>query len=201
MSLTSADAVQIALDDKEIHDLVIQANELALTIVDRSDLHERDHLERVINVLFGDIAEVMVIKWLQANGKSARSSVDKQSGRPDAGHDIIVISKRTGQEVECSVKSSLSFLKTLEQIPNEFRLATKRSELKTINIQVCFWLKLFTRPRVTVPSTNNAAIIGWFADTDFEGDRFAQYATENREAPSILLKDARTMQSLLDNLQ
>jgi hypothetical protein len=201
MPITSADVIQFPLEDSEIHDLVVQANEIALHIVDRSDLHERDHLERVINVLLGDIAEVMVIKWLQSNDKSAKSSVDKKSGEPDAGHDLIVVSKKTGREVECSVKSSLSVYKNLEQIPDEFRLATKRSELKSINIQVYFWLEPRGNPRVTVPSTNKAAIIGWFTKEDVESDGFTRYATEARETPNIRLREARPMRSLLDYLQ
>lgn len=201
MPITSADTVQITLEDAEIHDLVVQANELALNIVDRRDLHQRDHLERVINVLLGDTAEYMVIKWLQSNGKTARSSVDKKSGEPDAGHDLIVISNSTTKEVECSVKSSLSVYKDLDGILNEFRLATKRSELKKINIQVYFWLEPRGNPRITVPSTNKAAVIGWFTDEDVAKGGFTKYATESRETPNIILREARSMRSLLDLLQ
>jgi hypothetical protein len=201
MAITSNDAVIVALEDAEIHELVAQANEIALNIIDRTDLHERDHLERVINVLLGEIAEYIVIKWLQGNGKTVRSSVDKKSGEPDEGHDLIVISNQTGQEVECSVKSSLSVYKNLEEIPNEFRLATKRSELRAINIQVYFWLEPRATPRVTVPSTNNAAIIGWFTKQEVEQGGFTQYATENRQTPKIRLNEARSMQSLLGLLR
>jgi hypothetical protein len=133
MPITSDDAVRVALEDAEIHDLVVQANEIALNIVDRSDLHGRDHLERVCNVLLGETAEFMVIKWLQSNGKFVKPDVDKKSGKPDAGHDLIVKKRGTKEEIQCSVKSSLSAKFDLDKIISDFTLATKRSELRPIN--------------------------------------------------------------------
>ena len=118
MAITSKDAVKIKLEENEIYQLIEQANNLALNIVDRKDLHERDHLERVINVIQGEIAEYIVIKWLKSQNKTVRSAVDKTAKKPDSGHDIIVKSKKTGAEIECSIKSSLSFKYDLEGIIN-----------------------------------------------------------------------------------
>ena len=198
MAITSKDAVRIKLEDAEIYQLIEQANKLALNIVDRKDLHERDHLERVINVILGEIAEHLVIKWLQSQNKTVRSAVDKTAGTPDLGHDIILKSKKTGAEIECSIKSSLSFKYDLEGIIKIMSPATKRSELKTVNIQVYFWLSLTNEPRITVPSTNNVAIIGWFTKDDFKKGDFTPYKTEDRENPTIKLSEARPMDELLN---
>lgn len=201
MPITVSDVVRVALENAEIHRLVKQANDIAAHIVDRRDLHARDYLERVINVLLGETAEFMVIKWLEANGKFVESSVNKQSGEPDAGHDLIVRKKTTGEEIQCSVKSSISAKFGLSKIISDFTLATKRSELKPINIQVYFWLEMDSTPRLTLPAADRAAIIGWFAEKDLRQTEFKSYEREQREAPAQKLKDARPMQSLLDWLQ
>ena len=78
------------------------------------------------------------------------------------------------------------------------RLATKRSELKDVNIQVYFWLSLTNEPRITVPSTNNVAIIGWFTKADVERGGFTTYKTEDRQTPNIKLSEARPMDELLN---
>ena len=47
-------------------------------------------------------------------------------------------------------------------------------------------------------NTGNLAIIGWFGVNDLK--KFENYATENREAPTKPLKEARSMESLLSRL-
>jgi hypothetical protein len=201
MAITKNDVIYVKLNNEEIGELILQANEIAKSIIDRNDLHERDHLERVINVALGEIAEKMVIMWLTKNRKTVRSASDKASGKPDMGHDVVV-KRLDGRELLCSIKSSLSVYKDVEGIINEFTLATKKSELRDINIQVYFWLKLSgTSARVTVPSTNNAAIIGWFGNKDLKAGHFSTYSTEERQAPSIKLSEARSMNELLNYLQ
>lgn len=198
MAITGGDAIRVALEASEIHDLIAQANEISLNIVDRPDLHERDFLERFVNVLLGETAEFMVIKWLQSNGKYARSGVDKKSGAPDAGYDLIVRKKGTGEEIQCSVKSSLAAKFGLEKIISDFTLATTRSEVRAVNIQVYFWLEIDRTPRLTLPASDRAAIVGWFAQKDLTGENFSRYKTERRESPAAKLSEARSMRSLLD---
>lgn len=208
MSLKSTDVVVVEMSDEEISECVQTAIKLCDTIIDRHDLHERDYLERLIDIIMGEIAEQVVIKWLHSNGKYAISAVDKTSGKPDAGHDIIVKAK-TGRKTRCSIKSSLSVMKAnAEDIISTFQLASKPSEMREINIQVYFWLRIFnkdlengTKPRINTPSTNNLAIIGWASDKDIKKSmEIAQYSTEKRQTVDIKLCDLRPMSSLLDNI-
>lgn len=170
-------------------------------IVDRADLHERDELERFINVLMGEVAERMVIKWLQNNDKFAKSAVDKMGTTPDLGHDIEVKKKTSKDSLLCSVKSSISYKLSPAGILEICKLATKQSELRDINVQVYFWLTLNPaggNNRVTVPSMRQSALIGWFGRNDLKN--FSTYKHEHREAPADSLKLGRTMHSLLGYL-
>ncbi len=202
MAITVNDIIKVALTDDELQNWLEVAARVAPHIRDRVDLHGRDYLERYINVAMGEIAEQMVIKWLHDNGKQARSAVDKTATVPDTGHDIIV-TNTNGKDVECSVKSSLSALKQEQGILSEFRLASKKSELRPVNIQVYFWLILNPPPRgsrITVPSTTNAAIIGWATRGEIEAKGFTEYATEDRQSPKMKLHEMNTMQSLLSKI-
>jgi hypothetical protein len=151
-------------------------------------------------VLLGEIAENAVINWLRHHGKYAESAIDKNSPKPDPGHDIILKST-TGAKIRGSVKSSLSALKGVDEIVDQFTLATKEAELRDVNIQVYFWLDLYASSgyRTTVPSTRNFALIGWAGLKDIT--KFKSYATEKREAPDVKLKNMRPMQELLEYLQ
>jgi hypothetical protein len=200
MAITGNDVVRLQLTDEEIRNCIIVSNNITPYINDRADLHPRDYLERFIDVLLGEIAECMVIKWFHQNNKFAESAVDKASPKPDAGHDII-LKTRENREIKCSVKSSLSVFKSSpNDIINQFTIATKQSELRDTNIQVYFWLELSggNKHRVVVPSTNNVAIIGWVGSKDIK--RFSKYATESREAPEEKLNKMRPMNELLDLL-
>lgn len=190
------------IDKEELNICIENAKNISFGIVDRKDLHDRDILERFNNVLMGEIAETMIIKWLKNNGKFAESTVNKNSNTPDKGHDILV-KKVTGEDVYCSVKSSLSARYDIEGIIKNFKLATKKSELADINIQVYFWLSLNPKDkkshRITVPSITQSAIIGWFGKKDI--DKFTTYNHENREVPSDVLEHSRAMESLLKMLK
>lgn len=189
------------LEKSEIDGCIKTAMHLSGHIIDRKDLHVRDDLERFINILMGEVAEFMTIKWLHSNNKYARSAVNKTSNSPDLGHDIEVKKKNTNDLLSCSVKSSISYKFSPLEILENCRLATKKSELRDINIQVYFWLTLDPKPnnsRVTVPSIRQSAIIGWFGKKDLK--EFATYNHERREAPADILKDGRTMNSLLSHL-
>lgn len=189
------------LPPDEVLECVQTALHLCETIQDRQDLHERGMLERFHDILMGEVAERSVIKWLHAEGKEAVSAVDKTSGRPDPGHDILLTGKK-GQTLKCSVKSSISgYHSELDKILDTFSMATKRSEICDINIQVYFWLRLGRPPRVAVPSEYNMAIIGWQGRKDLERRSFGHYATEKREVPEIKLRDIRPMGTLLGYLK
>ena len=87
---------------------------------------------------------------------------------------------------------------TIDDILDTFTVATKASELRKVNIQVYYWLKLKGEPRITVPTERNMAIIGWIGENDVK--EFGTYSTENRQAPKIKLRDTRPMHSLLEYL-
>lgn len=199
MSINGCDMVIVNLDDKEIQICLENAQYLCATINDRRDLHARSYMERYIDILMGEAAELAVIKWLNNNGKFAVSAVDKKSGKPDFGHDIILKS-RNGKEITCSVKSSLSALKnSFDDILDTFTIATKSSEIRKINVQVYYWLNLRGKShRTTVPSTDNMAIVGWVGENDITD--FSSYNGEERQVADMKLRNIRSMQSLLDYL-
>ena len=199
MAVNQDTVIKIALSDKELSICTENTQILCKTISDRSDLHLRGYMERYIDVVMGEVAEAAVIKWLRQNGKYAVSAVNKSSGKPDSGRDLILKDKQK-REIECSVKSSLSVYKdNMNDILDTFTIATKASELRKVNIQVYYWLKLKGENRVTVPSDKNMAIIGWIGENDVE--EFGTYNTENRQVAKIKLRNIRTMKSLLDYLE
>ena len=191
MAVNQDTVIKIALSENDLSSCIDNTQILCETISDRSDLHLRSYMERYIDIMMGEVAEAAVIKWLKQNGKYAVSAVNKSSGKPDSGRDIILRGKHK-QEIECSVKSSLSVYKdNINDILDTFTIATKASELRKVNIQVYYWLKLKGENRITVPSNKNMAIIGWIGE----------YNTENRQVAKIKLRNIRTMKSLLDYLE
>jgi hypothetical protein len=196
MTVSLSDVVHISFSDEELHEYINVANKITTSVVDRNDLHSRDYLERFINVILGEISERMVIKWLREQGKYVESTVDKESETPDAGHDI-KLRNNEGETIYCSIKSSLSVFKKIPEILEQFTIATTMREVRDVNIQVYFWLNVTGEGyRVTVPTTKNAAIIGWVGKKDLT--EFTTYATEDRESPSIKLKDTRPLSDLLN---
>lgn len=188
------------LSDEDIQTCIQNAHRITPHIKDRGDLHPRDYLERYINNLMGEVAEIAVIKWLNKNGKYAVSAVDKTSTNPDLGHDIWV-KDRNGNFRKCSVKSSLSAKKDIGGILETFTLAITESEVRDINIQVYFWLEISPpkgKPRTTVPSLSHMAIICWAVKNDI--DEFKTYNHENRPSTEKKLNEFRTMDSLLQFL-
>lgn len=163
------------------------------TIMDRKDLHDRGYLERFIDIAMGEIAEKSVLAYLRDDlGLKAESAVDKRSGHADLGYDIII-----EDELRCSVKSSLSIFKSnMTDILAGFNLATKRSEVVDVNVQVYFWLDPNGHPRSSVPSELNMAIIGWAGAKDLYGADYDSYVGETREAASMRLIDLRPMSEL-----
>lgn len=199
MAVNQDTVIKIALSENDLSSCIDNTQILCETISDRSDLHLRSYMERYIDIMMGEVAEAAVIKWLKQNGKFAVSAVNKSSGKPDSGRDIILGGKHK-QEIECSVKSSLSVYKdNINDILDTFTIATKASELRKVNIQVYYWLKLKGENRITVPSNKNMAIIGWIGENDVK--EFGTYNTENRQVAKIKLRNIRTMKSLLDYLE
>lgn len=132
-----SDVIQFELSKEDLDVCIDNAKNIMTTIIDRRDLHSRDDLERFNNLLMGEISEMMVLRWLHSHGKYAVSAVNKNSREPDIGHDLQLRDKN-GRPIRCSVKSSLSALKDLNYIINNFKLATKQSELREVNVQVYF---------------------------------------------------------------
>lgn len=198
--ITVENVERVLLDDTNLNLCVDNAQKMLSKIVDRNDLHERDNLERFNNILMGEIAEQMVIQWFVSQGKFVESAVDKDSNTPDSGHDIW-LKQPDGKKVKCSIKSSLSYSKGVDGILSTFKLATTFNELRDINIQVYFWLNLYpaeNSSRKTFISFANSAIIGWFGINDLKN--FESYNYEKRLAPTVVLNQARSMQSLLPYL-
>lgn len=201
MAITAEDVVGPILEDNEIKECIDTAQQLLKSMGDRADLHSRSCLERFNDIVMGEIAERSVIKWLQEQGKFAQSAVDKSSGQPDSGCDIMLHAK-DGRDIRCSVKSSISVLKSeMDDIIHTFRLSSKKAEIQDVNIQVYFWLNLNRSPRVSTPSDKNMALIGWCGRRDLIGREEGEYATEKRPIVDISLKELRSMNSLLDILQ
>lgn len=163
---------------------------------DRKNLHKRSITERFNNILMGELAEAFVLKWLISQGINAESAVDKNSGLPDSGYDIIIHTEK--RDIHCSVKSSLSVHKSrIEEILDSFTLSTTKKEVQDINIQVYFWYDLYGEHRVTLPSENNMAVIGWAGKRDLNAVDYDSYATEERTAPKIKLRELRPMSELI----
>lgn len=200
--LKKEDAVFVSLEDRDIQDCIEIASKLCKSMIDRRDLHTRSYMERYIDILMGEVAERAVIKWLTSKGKYAVSAVNKDAAAPDLGHDINVRST-SGKSLRCSVKSSLSVYKSnVDDIIHNFTLASKKSELREINVQVYFWLALSgPSNRVTVPSNLNMAIIGWASEQDMQRSQFSSYNHEQRQCPGLKLSQIRSMESLLQYLE
>lgn len=209
MTVTPSGVIARQLSQADLAQCIQAAASLFPHIVDRKDLHQRDDLERFIDVLMGEVAELMAIRWLRDNGKFAVSAVDKTSGSPDLGHDVWVIDRQSQRLAKTSIKSSISAQLSLERILAEMKLATKKSELRDFNMQVYFWLtinppKTGNPPkaghRIVVPTVNQSAIMCWFADDDLRNGTFAAYNGEGREAPDIPLTAGRAMETFLDRV-
>jgi hypothetical protein len=201
--ITEADIEKFQIDLPTLNTCISNAQGLIATMIDRANLHARDDLEKFFNVLMGEVAEQMVLGWLKEKGKSAASVVNKASGQPDAGHDLVLLDT-SGKSLLCSIKSSFSFAKQPGEIIKVFKLATTPSELRDINVQVYFWIdpyKQAGQPRTTLPSLTNCALIGWFGKADLEKQVFSNYNGEMRQVPVTSLEDARSMSSLLPFIQ
>jgi hypothetical protein len=201
--ISETDIEKIQIDLPTLKTCIDIAQQLLPTMIDRANLHDRDDLEKFLNLLMGEIAEQAVLGWFLKRGKWAASVVDKKSGIPDAGHDLELISINQ-KKVRCSIKSSFSFAKQPSDIIKQFKLATTPGELREINIQVYFWIDPFKptgQPRKTLPSLTNCAIIGWFAKEDLVNQRFTAYNGEMRAVPVAVLENARSMNSLLSFIQ
>ncbi|MFC6618037.1 hypothetical protein [Deinococcus radiophilus] len=158
-------------------------------------------MDRFIDALVGEIAEMAVIDYLHRNGKYAVSAVDKRAPNPDPGHDIHV-RNLNNEIVRCSVKSSISALKSSpEDILSTFSPAFNQEEPREFNIQVYFYYTLFSAPRYVVPSLSKGLITGWFSREALQGALYVPYpnAIQRRRA-EVKLKDIQPMSELLEQL-
>ena len=188
------------LTPEKVLQCIETAQTLCRTIVDRKDLHNRSVLERFCNVVMGELAEQAVLEWIRRQDKQVQLAVDKSSGVPDKGYDLLLQGKQ-GRQLTCSVKSSISgYFSEMDKILDTFSMATKRSEVCDINIQVYFWLDLRGNPRTALPSEYHMAIIGWLGRNDLIGREYHSYNQEEREVANGKLRNMRNMESLLDLL-
>lgn len=195
--VTIENVVYVQITREQFSVCVDSAKSVLQHLTDRPDLHKRDDFERFINILMGEVAETLVLQWLRDNGKTAYSAVDKTSGKPDRGHDLVLVGSRQ-QEITCSIKSSLSYKLSIGEILRQSKLATKESELRNVNIQVYFWLTLNPaegEPRITVPALRQSCLVGWFGRKDIT--KFTAYNHEQRQAPAVPLSQSRPMHTLL----
>lgn len=199
MSIRKENVIKPNLSKENINDCIVNATKILNSIIDRKDLHGRSYAEQFQNIFMGELAEKAVLQYFMENGIYAVSAVDKESGAPDCGYDIIVFDKH-GIERRVSVKSSLSVYKSSpEEIIAEpkFHLAAKQAEICDINIQVYFWLVTHgNETRVSVPSEQNMIIVGWAGSKDITGET-ASYSSEKREVVAVSLKELRPMEELL----
>ena len=207
MGITKDDTVIPILSNEKVNECISTALTISSCIADRHDLHDRSALERFENVVMGELSEQAVIQFLRENGKIvyAPTYAQKTNGKPDGGYDVEVVDI-CGNRQKVSIKSSLSVYK---QSPEEivenpkFHLASKRSELRAINIQVYFWLdtKGSTGHRTAVPSEKNMMIVGWVCGRKIRNaSAYSAYATEGREVVEVSLKELRPMSELLQYL-
>ena len=190
----------VAFEHNDFEECLSNASAMIKSMNDRCDLHARSILERLINVLMGEISERAVVNWLVKNGKYAVPA-RKNLNKPDDGYDIILRDTK-GNYKRCSVKSSLSVYKNNpEDILNMFQLSSKRCEIQDVNIQVYFWLNPGNnKTRVTVPSTDNMAVIGWIGKKCINNFVVGKYKTEKRETVNIKLTELHPMETLLKYL-
>ena len=199
MCIRKESVISPNLSKEDVNDCIVNATKILNSITDRKDLHGRSYAEQFQNIFMGELAEKAVLQYFRENGIYAVSAVDKDSGMPDSGYDIIVFDKH-GIERHVSVKSSLSIYKqSPEDIINEtrFHLASKVGEICDINVQVYFWLVTRgTETHVSVPSEQNMIIVGWAGSKDITGET-ASYSSEKREVVAVSLKELRPMEELL----
>jgi hypothetical protein len=197
MPISDHEIIRQKLSTLDVLDCIENAQAILGAIQDRSDLHARDIVERFHNILMGELAERMVMDWLHQHNKHAVSAVDKRSASPDCGHDLWVHDIHGAQRT-CSVKSSIAVLKTKPaDILDTFTIAINEKEAREINVQVYFWLEPHGKPRISVPTLTNSAIIAWCSRKEIETKHFQHYAGEQRRAPSIKLRALRPMHELL----
>mgnify|MGYP001076504756 CR=1 FL=1 len=205
MTVQSNDVIAIAdlLKDDDLSEAVRAALAILQKITDRPDLHQRDPLERFINLLLGEIAERAVYVWL-ARGSKEVARVQKNPGGPDPGYDLIVKGSN-GRPLTVSVKSSVSVYKSeINDILDTFKLAVTQAEARKadIHIQVYYWLEPGAQTRTTVPSISKAIIAAWAFKGDLANVSYASYTpSERRPAPEIKLRNLRPMKDLLRHLK
>lgn len=208
MAVTSSDTIPVndVLDVSAVVDAAERAMRILGRVRDRGDLHERDALERFLDVLLGQLAEAAVLKWLSGQGKKVEH-ISRTAVGSDPGYDI-TMQAATGSKVKISVKSSISAcIYDIKRILDTFNVAITENEARKadVHVQVYYRLRLggasresgsgVASPRVVVPSLREAILVGWIRGEDVTS--FASYNTESRQAAEMKLKDLHPMRDLL----
>ncbi len=196
MTVLPENVICYPLPDTEINSAVTFAYH-ALT--HRHSNPRVDPLNRYIQVVMDELAERMVIQWLQTNGKFAESAVDKGATNPDLGHEIWVTDIR-GVKVRAAIHTFLSTNKSeMPEMLESHSLSVETDHLCGINFSVVYWLQLREKPRVKLPSLQQSAIIGWASDKNFREAAKAQPANGGKYA-ALKFGDLRPVEELLQFL-
>jgi hypothetical protein len=195
MSVFPENVIQFTLPDSEINGAVAFAYH-ALT---HDNFNRSDPLNMVIQVLVDELAERMVIQWLHANGKFAEPAADKGATTPDLNHEIWVTDIRN-LKVRAAIHTFLSTNKS--EIPDMLQfhsLSVDTNHICGINFSVGYWLQLREKPRVKLPSLQQAAIIGWASDKNLREANKSQVGYPGKYA-AIRFCDLRPVEELLQFL-
>ena len=163
MTVLPDDVIPFNLPDTEFNEAVTFAYH-ALTHQDHT---HADLLRQWVQVLMDELAERMVIHWLRSNGKFAEPATDKGATHPALRHEIWVTDIR-GVNVKAAIYTALSTHKS--DVPSLLRahsLSVDPDQMCGINFSVAYWLQLREKPRIKIPSLQQAAIIGWASDKNF----------------------------------
>lgn len=205
MAITAKDVRRVHITDDEVDEVHARSSFLARTIQDRKNLHDRSYQERLTDIEMGEFGELACLKYFHDHGKYAVSAVDKTSGRPDAGFDLILRCADGGKFFRCSVKTSLSVFKSdPEDIIATFQLGSTPKELSQVNIQVYFYYNIHPKKgetRVTVLTVDNLIIVGWIGllqALKMMGE--GHYTGEDRPTVDIPLRNLNPMDELLEYL-
>lgn len=123
-----------------------------------------DPLNGFIQILIEELAERMVIHWLQANGKYVEAVTDKGATVPNLSHEIWITDIR-GVKVRAAVHTFLSTNKSdMTELLESHSLSIETSQICGVNFSVVYWLQLHEKPRIKLPALKQSAIVGWVSD-------------------------------------
>jgi len=195
MTVLPDDVIPFCLPDTEFN----QAVTFAYHVLAHQNNTHSDLLHQWVQELMEELAERMVIHWLRSNGKFTEPVTDKGATHPKRTHEIWVTDIR-GVKVKAAIYTTLSTNKS--DIPSILRthsLSVDPDKMCGINFSVGYWLQLWEKPRVKIPSLQRAAIIGWASDKNFR-EAVKSRETHHHNYVAIKFCDLRPVNELLQFL-